>query len=1475
MTHRLRDFHRGIPQITPRSDRSSGKSRMRVLNVRLLVGTLIAVVLVTTTLFFWHKFQLASQARMYLEAADRTEKAEQWRETAGWLKQYLAYRPDDVDAMGRFAEATLRGARSAKEKLDASIRFAQVLDKDPDRLAERSRLAELQLHSNPKLADENARKVLASDPRHAGALKVRAKALDTMARQAIQLGMAPDTQAETLRGVAEAFQAALAVDPGDIELSGRAAVLFRQYASILVELEDENASNWSRAADHVVDAMVANSQDRVGALLARFNYRQRYLIDGNAPSAEVDDDLAEALAVAPKNVNVLLALADQLARLSLDAPILAYSPTDVLDDATVQHAMEYLGKATSIAPRDPRPFLGISELQTRRGDVKGALATLEKGLESAGQKQPILNARIAALRIRVGDWEGAWSSLDQMEQYARNARSRSLADEAVMMEAVANLLRAQWYVEDRNPKHSVVKATAHLQSAKEARVSDTFRTLVQEQLGTCHLALRQWDLAADNFRAVSRGTTGRDRPRMLVAESLHHAGRFKEAINALQEALGLARQRMGFDVSLILMPMASSMIAEQQRLPADRRNWRPFDEVLAELRVSMPNSYQLALLEIEADMVRQPLEQDKIAARLRDAEKKFADKPAFWQAAVDLYLALGRTQEAERCTDHLESLTKETDSAAKARLALARGNMGDAERILRESESNIEDADKLAMLASLAILSQHAGRLDESREPLRRQAAARPNDIGVRFLLGQIAAQVRDTEDLKHWEDELRELEGPNGSLWTFFRIQRLLILAEQGDLDQLAEASALCRQLLNRRPGWFLAHVAEGMIAEAQGVPSEAIAAYRYAFDLGDRRPALSRRLASLLIVQGMDVEAMTHFDQLPESTLLFPDLLPLVVQVAIRSGNPDRAVDLAQKGVASMPMLAENHVLLGQAYQARRMAGDVERAKAAFAAANQLRPGDLATWIATLYAFIGSTDPDTSTMSLEALRGIAELLNGSAPAPTDARQSYLLGRALQLAGDIKNADAFYRQALQEDGMKDPLVRKIPISAIVSGSLKLSEDVAWTGQIRAMPESVQKVFGAVLTASGSDEPGLLELMGSDHRLIAASLIARGGPDNQKQALARLEKIAASERTRGDWFLLAQLQRSAGNADAAFTLFRSMLSKDPLPAQLRVYGDFALQQNRIGDARAAINQLLRLQPQPGANLDLEVRTLKAEGQLEKAVALAKEVARSKPDPSAPAGETYRRSRFAAESLAEIGQPNEGEKILRDAAQKDSLGVAVLADWLSLQPGKLDEAIELCLNHADGNKARERAWLIANIMTQGSPKEELAQRAEKLYDEALAANDSSVSATILSLAVLREHQNRYDDAIALTRQALEKEPGNVLHLNNLAWFLSCAGKHEECLETLGPVIDAMGPTADILDTKGVALLGAQRPREAIRVLEGCVASPKVSPRTYLHLAEAYEAVGLHKESQQAFARAKELIRGSLPPRDRQAFDRLKG
>ncbi len=82
----------------------------RQLNVRLLVGTLIAVAVLGPTAYFWREFQVKRTAVAFLNRADDLEKEEKWGEAASHLFRYLQLRPDDADVRIHLAETFGRSA---------------------------------------------------------------------------------------------------------------------------------------------------------------------------------------------------------------------------------------------------------------------------------------------------------------------------------------------------------------------------------------------------------------------------------------------------------------------------------------------------------------------------------------------------------------------------------------------------------------------------------------------------------------------------------------------------------------------------------------------------------------------------------------------------------------------------------------------------------------------------------------------------------------------------------------------------------------------------------------------------------------------------------------------------------------------------------------------------------------------------------------------------------------------------------------------------------------------------------------------------------------------------------------------------------------------------------------------------------------------------------------------------------------------
>ena len=117
-------------------------------------------------------------------------------------------------------------------------------------------------------------------------------------------------------------------------------------------------------------------------------------------------------------------------------------------------------------------------------------------------------------------------------------------------------------------------------------------------------------------------------------------------------------------------------------------------------------------------------------------------------------------------------------------------------------------------------------------------------------------------------------------------------------------------------------------------------------------------------------------------------------------------------------------------------------------------------------------------------------------------------------------------------------------------------------------------------------------------------------------------------------------------------------------------------------------------------------------------------------------------------------------------------------------------------------------------------------------------DQPKSAILLAqFGLLREKQNRFDDAAALYRRALELNPRQVTALNNLAWLLSTqAGKGDESLALIDRAIAVSGPIPPLLDTRAMALLSLGKNDPAIKDLETAVEVNPTSNRL-LHLARA--------------------------------------
>ena len=109
----------------------------RRLNYRFLAGLTIAAVVAAATTAAVHAWQIHGQAAFLAAEAGRAEGAGASARAAEYLKRYLVYAPNDVDALERYGRLSEQLAQTAADRKRPSLYTKRRLRRDPERQAVR------------------------------------------------------------------------------------------------------------------------------------------------------------------------------------------------------------------------------------------------------------------------------------------------------------------------------------------------------------------------------------------------------------------------------------------------------------------------------------------------------------------------------------------------------------------------------------------------------------------------------------------------------------------------------------------------------------------------------------------------------------------------------------------------------------------------------------------------------------------------------------------------------------------------------------------------------------------------------------------------------------------------------------------------------------------------------------------------------------------------------------------------------------------------------------------------------------------------------------------------------------------------------------------------------------------------------------------------------------------------------------------
>jgi tetratricopeptide (TPR) repeat protein len=1384
----------------------NARERRRTLNIRVLIIFVVLAVLLSGGTHYLHGFQVKRNADALLAQADRAESEQDMKRFKEYLGRYVSFRPDDLDAASRYGLFLERNAQNLRDKYEAFLQLDSVLRRDPnkDREEVRRRAAELAISLNRPLdARAHLERLLEIKPEDP-------ELEDLMGRCEVESKHFDKARA--------AFESSLRGDSKRLTTAFELAKLLRSPLNPAPELDK------AADADRVLDAVVEASPDSFNARMVRCRYYQTV---GNLDAA--DRDLAYAREkLAPDNVEVLLSSAELAeARRHYD------------------EARKHLERGRTKFPKDSRFSLALARIELRAGSEHRTLAADQLKIALKTAPEDIQTQwTYADLFIDAGEMVEAQKVVDRLNTMGTPAsaleflQARLLAAAGKTGEAVAVLERCR-------AGGTVREGMAFLNRKMNLLLGSWY-----ERLGNPDQELAAYERVLSEDPSSTQARAGK-------ATALSRLGRVDDALTIYRSLFP--------DVPALRLNAVRLMVTRDLRLAQEQRNLGEAERMLrgAPSDVKARPEYRLLLIDLYAVSGRWP----EAVAEAEAACKEFPKESRYWLARAALAERAPKPDRAKAVAiiDEAEKHLGDT-----AELRLVRGiraselPLAEARPILLKLEQGTDAYSRVERSRLEAGLATAYFRLGDNKEAERLMALAviqTPEDLGVRQQFFDIAVMVGDSEAAAKQVDELHRVEGDEGVLWRYEQAAICVQAAHKGDTAALVEARQQLTEVANRRPNWSRRLVLEGEIAEMEGRTDLALEDYQKAIDRGERSQRVVRRAVQFLATRRRTEEARHLLQKvLEQSPPGAGDLNRMLVEVSLPdTDSKQRSLEMVRAAVSPESKEYRDFLWLGQVLASL---GEKKEAEAAIRKAVSMRESSPDVWIA-LVVFLSESDRKDEAR--------AELRQAQTKLP-EALQPTVTARCREALGDAQGAEGLYVDMVKSHP-NDPAVKhQVAAFYLRSNQAAKAEphlrslatgdgpDSTWARRTLALSLAVSGDYQKTREALELLEKNLVgNYSGPEDQRARAMVLALRPGDRRASIQALEESFVRVKPTPQEQFLLAQLYESDRNwTKASEKLLELIASKQgKTPEIVAFYIRALLRHDRVSDARVLMSDLETMDPNSARTVGLKARLLTEENKGDEAGRLLKDFARkefaAKKDPQTL-------SRFAS-LLADLGRPAEAEELYRlNVAETEKTrpeSVLGLASFLASH-GKLGEALDLCERVSDRCSPELVAVVAVGSLRLAKATDADRKRVQTWLDEMIRKKPDSVN-LLVARADLLDACGEYDASVRVYRDLLERNPRNVLALNNLAWLLAIHdNKGEEARKLIDRAIELAGPGGDLLDTQASVLLALNQPEEAIKKLEDAVQQLPTGPR-YFHLTQALDKAGRRDAAKEAWIKAtKELL-----------------
>jgi tetratricopeptide (TPR) repeat protein len=1446
----------------------------RRLNFRgLLILAVVATVAGAGT-FLLHRYQVRRNAEALYERAQAAladptlREREKLTRATDYLRRYLGFNPNDPERLYEYAN--LRAHEKVATSPMARLRAITILDRalrnpsTKNRDKERHRLIDLALEvgrTNDALRHVDA--LLAGNPQSAELLMLRGRC----AFEAHKYSEAREYYERALR----------AADP-PVEAYDRLAHLLRQQGEdVRRKRQDlgrvERLDELAKVANDRIAAMVKANPNSAKAHLARATYSRLYR-DDLVPEERVraiEQDILRARELAGDDPDVLMALAE-LAAFRRDPAL----------------ARGYLLAGCGKHPENWRLYLALSDLERDDGKFDAAVAALQKGLSNVPE-QPDLLWALANLCITRGDKEQFKTTVDRLGAAGLPPPERDFLKGRFAFQA------KEW----ATAKEDLKKAFPGLQGRIEGGRNHAVLRLAVDaglMLGECHDQLGDFDDAFAAYSLVRTIAPASVKARLGMAVAKRKMGQVPEALDAYRELLRLPDAPPAAVIDLARLTLV-------RNLDRDVPDWDEVDRALAQAERLPGLPAEVVLMRLEAlarqekraeardylqRLMLQPIRllfpaprPEQVVIALRWQQEKLP--VVYYLARAALAELDGKPAEALRW---LQESVKEYDDPVYLRMALVgywsrRGGPEAAKALgLLEGDLTRYAADeRRQLLTALAEAQRILRQAAEEKRLWDRIVAENPKDLRAHLALFDLALAARDEAAVRREGAAIKDIEGDRGVLWRYAEVRRLLLEAERESwrTEAVAKAREQLAAIAARNPNWSRVAVCHAILAELEKKPDLAADKYMEAFRKGERGFATLSRAFELLYARGRLADARQVLKKLPRERLS-GDVARVAAEVIASSRDPREAIRIADASVAAKPADARLQLWAGRIYW---QANESEKAEAAMRKACELADAPPEAWVSLVYFLM------TGGRKAEAAVAVARM--EKAVPEKSAVLAY--AQCYDAVGDRDKAARYYAQALASKPDDPATLRGVATYYLRTNQLpeakrmlkRLAEEApAKAPEMSTWASNALKVIdflGADYKErqeklAGLGRPDALPA-GADRQLVAdqrtrAHLLARQqGRKNREEAARILENLVTlGEATAEDYFQLGMLYERQEQWSRASKQFDAMmgLAGGQRPPYLAHYARGLLRRDRTDEARQVLERLEKIDPSGFPTAEVRARLLHKQGQTRGACELLERRAASGEDlvPTAALLEEFGDG-AAAERLLVLhargsGRANGAYPLVGlYARQKQGAKALEVCEEIA-KKCPLDDLIDLCLQ----------------ILGEEHEDPALLARAEKLLEGAGKAGGGKSASLTTALGHLRTLQRRDAEAEQIYRQAIARNPKDVLALNALAWLLSMQPKTaKEAFELTQKAVAVSGPFPWLLDTQAGALLAMGQAEKAIQLLEEVVADQPTAV-AYFHLAKAYHQARNNVNARRALERASKggLKLGELHPSERPGYEKLR-